>query len=194
MAVHKLRSLGASILLILLLGVLSYILLTGQYEESLGKYQTQGDRAYVLAFIDLFLYGLLSTSFLLVALPLAFLLGLVLLRNWKDGLLTGLMSGVVVSLLSLYFMKTYFPEDLAAGGIAIVLQRVWQGSVNGLIIGAPGAFGGSLGAIGGFLEKRRIARQLATKRPYKCPKCGVEFESNPEICSNCGKRIRRSPK
>nr|MDO8135394.1 hypothetical protein [Candidatus Njordarchaeum guaymaensis] len=194
MAIHKLRSLGASILLILILGVLSYILLTEQYEELLGKYPTQGDRAYVLAFIDIFLYDLLSTSFLLVALPTTFLLGLILLRNWKDSLLSGLMSGIVVSLLALYVMKNYFPEELAAGGITLVLQRIWQGSVNGLIIGAPGAFGGSLGSIGGLIKKRRITKQPATKRPYRCPECGVEFESNPEFCSNCGKRIRRASK
>jgi len=194
LAIHKLRSLGASILLILILGVLSYILLTEKYEELLGKYPTQGDRAYVLAFMDMFLYDLLSTGFLLVALPTAFLLGLILLRNWKDGLLTGLMSGIVVSLLALYVMKNYFPEELAAGGITLILQRIWQGSVNGLIIGALGAFGGSLGSIGGLVRKRRITKQLATKKPYRCPKCRVEFESNPEFCSNCGKRIRRASK
>jgi hypothetical protein len=193
LAIHKLRSLGASILLILVLGVLSYILLTGQYEELLGRYPTQGDRAYVLAFIDMFLYGLLSTSFILVALPTTFLFGLILLRNWKDGILTGLMSGIVVSLLALYILKNYFPGELAAGGFAIVLQKIWQGCVNGLIIGVPGSFGGSIGAIGGAVRKRRVAKELATKKGlYRCPKCGVEFESNPEFCSNCGKRIRRT--
>jgi len=193
LAIHKLRSLGASILLVLVLGVLSYIILTEQYKELLGKYPTQGDRAYVLAFMDMFLYGLLSTSFLLVALPTAFLLGLILLRNWKDGLLTGLMTGIVVSLLSLYVMKNYFPGELATGGTTIVLQRIWQGSVNGLIIGMSSSFGGSVGAIGVLIKKRRAAKQLAIrKKLYKCPKCGVEFESNPEFCSNCGKRIRRT--
>jgi hypothetical protein len=191
LTIHKLRSIGASILLILFLGVLSYILLPGQYEASLSKYSSQGERAYILAFIDIFLYGLFSTSFLLVAISTTFLFGLILLRNWEDALLTGLVSGIVVSLLELYVMKNYYPGELAAGGITLILQQIWQGSVNGLIIGVPGAFGGSLGDITRSIKRRRISKRLLTKKLQKCPKCGIELESNPEFCSNCGKRIRK---
>jgi hypothetical protein len=191
LAIHKLRSLGASVLLILVLGLLSYILLSGQYEASLEKYSNQGERAYVLAFIDIFLNGLFSTSFLLVAISTTFLFGLILLRNWEDALLTGLMSGIVVSLLELYIMKNYYPGELAAGGILLILQEIWQGSVNGLIIGVPGAFGGSIGDIARIAKRRRISKQLLTKKLQRCPKCGIELESNPEFCSNCGKKIRK---
>jgi hypothetical protein len=145
----------------------------------------------VLAFIDIYLYGLLSTGFLVVALPIALLFGLTLLRNWKDGLLTGLMSGIVVSLLLLYVLRQYFPEELAAGGITLVLQKIWQGSLNGLIIGASGGLGGSLATIEGRMKKKRITKQLETETLHRCPKCGIELESNPVYCANCGNRIRR---
>jgi hypothetical protein len=188
---HKLRSLGASILLILVLGLLSYILLSGQYEALLDKYSNQGERAYVLVFIDIFLYGLFSTSFLLVAISTTFLFGLILLRNWEDPLLTGLMSGIIISFLELYIMKNYYPGELAAGGITLILQEIWQGSVNGLIIGVPGAFGGSIRDIARNIKRKRISKRVLTKKLQKCPKCGIELESNPEFCSNCGKKIRK---
>lgn len=72
----------------------------------------------------------------------------------------------------------------------MILEKLLVGIVNGLAIGLVGALGGS---IAGKLVSRRVRVNLTsseTKRKfYKCPRCGVEFESNPKICSNCGKKI-----
>jgi hypothetical protein len=108
-----------------------------------------------------------------------------------DGLLAGLLTGVIVALLALYIIKNYFPDALVAGWLPVVLEKLWFGVVNGLAIGLVGAFGG-------FLRQKIITRRLAielvdsaAKRFYKCPKCGTEYGSNPEFCSNCGHRLRR---
>jgi rubrerythrin len=63
--------------------------------------------------------------------------------------------------------------------------------INGLAIGLSGAAGG---AITGKLISRHLEADLSTvvaeKKFYRCPRCGTEFESNPKICSNCGKKIK----
>lgn len=189
--VHKTRSIGASILLILLLAVLSYFFLSAQYQELLQTYQSQGERAYVLAFIEIFLHAPLSASFLIVALPATFLLSLLLLKSWGDGLFAGIATGIIVSLLSLYITRTYFPGILAAGGLSIILEKVWIGTECGFIMGLAGALGGAIRA---ELTAERTAGDLPSgsvmEKPSRCPKCGFEFESNPKICSNCGQVLR----
>lgn len=163
-----------------------------QFGALLSTYQTQGQRAYVIAFIDIFLNDLFSSGLIVLALPAAFLLSLALLRSWQDGLITGLSTGIIVALLSLYILKNYFPQILVTGGSTTILQTLWLGAINGLSIGLPGAAGG---AIVGKLVSRRLQAGItsaeAEKRFHRCPKCGAELESNPKFCSNCGKKIKR---
>jgi hypothetical protein len=191
LAAHKLRSIGASILLAILVALLLFYLLPGQYNVALNTYLGQGQRAYVLAFIDLFLNSLFSSGVIMIVLPTTFVLSVLLLRSWEDGLLTGLSTGLLVSLLSLYMLKNYFPGTLASGGLSLVLEKLWVGIINGLAVGLVSALGGS---ITGKIISRRIRTNLTSseteKKFYKCPRCGVEFESNPKICSNCGKKIK----
>jgi membrane protease subunit (stomatin/prohibitin family) len=93
--------------------------------------------------------------------------------------------------LSLYILRQYFPEILAAGGLNTVLQTLWVGIVNGLAIGLAGAAGG---AITGRLISHHLQAGLTSvemkSTSYKCPKCGKEYESNPKFCSNCGEEIK----
>lgn len=191
LATHKIRCIGASILLTIIIALLSYYLMPAQFNALLGSYQTQGQRAYVIAFIYLFLYNLFSSTLIVLALPAAFFLSLGLLRSWQDGLLTGLSIGILVSLLYLYILKNYFPQTLETGWLTTVLQILWVGIVNGLAIGLAGAAGGG---ITGRLISRRLHMSLtsaeAKKEIRRCPKCGTEFESNPKFCSNCGRKIR----
>jgi hypothetical protein len=190
---HKIRSFCAALLLILILAISSYFLMHGQYEQLLQTYQNQGQRAYVIAFTQVFLYSLFSSDTILVFLVIMLVVALLFLKTWGDGLLTGLLIGIIVALLSLYIIKNYFPETLAAGWLPIVLEKLWLGVVNGLLLGLAGALGG--------LMKQKIINktpkvesvELAAKEKfYKCPKCGAQYESNPEYCSNCGRRLRRT--
>jgi uncharacterized membrane protein YeaQ/YmgE (transglycosylase-associated protein family) len=163
----------------------------GQYENLLRTYQSQGQRAYIIAFTEIFLYDLFWSDSIAILLVGTFIASFLLLKTWIDGLLTGLLTGVIVALLALYIIKNYFPDTLVAGWLPVVLEKLWLGVVNGLAIGVVGAFGG-------FLRQKMITKRLAVelvdsaaKRFYKCPKCGTEYGSNPEFCSNCGHRVRR---
>jgi hypothetical protein len=175
----------------MLFAVLLYYLSPGQYDELINTYLSQGQRAYVLAFIDLFLNSMFSSAVIMIVLPTTFVLSVLLLRSWEDGLLAGLSTGLLISLLSLYMLKNYFPGTLASEGLSLVLEKLWLGIVNGLAVGLVGALGGS---ITGKLISRRLQVDLASsetrKEFHKCPRCGIEFESNPKICSNCGEKIK----
>jgi hypothetical protein len=188
---HKIRSIGASILLTIIIALLSYYLMPAQFNALLGSYQTQGQRAYAIAFIDLFLNNLFSSTLIVLALPAAFFLSLGLLRSWQDGLLAGLSTGILVSLLSIYILRTVFPQTLETDWPTTVLGILWVGIVNGLAIGLAGAAGGG---ITGRLISRRLHMGLASdearREIRRCPKCGTEFESNPKFCSNCGRKIK----
>jgi hypothetical protein len=127
----------------------------------------------------------------MIVLPATFVLSVLLLRSWEDGLLTGLSTGLLISLLSLYMLKNYFPGTLASGGLSLIMEKLWVGIINGLAVGLAGALGGSI--TGKIISGRlwvNLASSETKKKFYKCPRCGVEFESNPKICSNCGKKIR----
>jgi len=157
----------------------------------LNNYQSQGQRAYVIAFTDLFLKDFFSSSLMILALLVAFLLSIALLRTWQDGLITGLSTGIIIALLSLYILKNYFPQALVAGGLTIVLQTLWEGAISGLATSLGSVAGG---AIVGKLISHRLRASIpsieAERTFYRCPRCGTEFESNPKFCSNCGKKIK----
>jgi hypothetical protein len=170
-----------------------------QYNALLNNYQSQGERAYVIAFIDFFLNDLFSTNLIILVLPVAFLLSLALLRSWQDGLIAGLSTGIIVALLSLYILKQYslfvlrgyFPQILASEGLTIILQTLWVGAINGLVIGLAGAAGGAItGGIISYRLQAGVTSAETKKNFYRCPKCGAEFNSNPKICSNCGEKIK----
>jgi hypothetical protein len=162
-----------------------------QYNALLNNYQSQGERAYVIAFIDIFLNDLFSSNLIILASLAAFLLSLAVLRSWQDGLIAGLSTGIIVALLSLYILRQYFPEILAGGGLTVILQTLWVGAINGLAIGLAGAAGGAIvGKIVSHRLQARLASTEAKKNFYRCPRCGAEFDSNPKICSNCGKKIK----
>jgi prepilin signal peptidase PulO-like enzyme (type II secretory pathway) len=170
-----------------------------QYDALLSSYQGQGQRAYVIAFIYLFLNDLFSSNLIILFLLVAFFLSLALLRSWQDGLITGLSTGIIVALLSLYVLKTYslyilktsFPQILVSEGFTFILLTLLAGAINGLAIGLAAAAGG---AIVGRVISHRLQASLtsaeAKKNFYRCPRCGAEFESNPEFCSNCGEKIK----
>jgi uncharacterized protein (UPF0212 family) len=77
------------------------------------------------------------------------------------------------------------------GGLAVILERLWLGIVSGSVIGLPGALGGGIRQRMVMKEPGIDQAGLAAGKS-KCPKCGTVFESDPEICSNCGRRLRRN--
>jgi hypothetical protein len=129
----------------------------------------------------------------MILLVVTFIVSFLLLKNWTDGILTGLLAGITVSLLALYITKNYLTEELVAGWFPVLSDKLWSGFMVGLTLGIVGAFGG--------LTKQKILSAklgpIATdsyreKSFYKCPKCGTAYGSNPEFCSNCGRKLRRS--
>ena len=188
---HVVRSLCAAILLLVVLALLSYLLMPSQYEDLLQSYASQGERAYVVAFIQLFLYDLISSSSIVILLVMTFIVSFLLLKSWSDGVLMGLLASITVILLALYITKNYLTNELVAGWWPVLSDKLSSGILTGLILGLAGAFGG-------FTKQKILSAKLghgsdsATESSfYKCPKCGATYGSNPEFCSNCGSRLRR---
>lgn len=75
----------------------------------------------------------------------------------------------------------------------MVSETLWAGIETGFILSLPGVVGGL--AKQGMVARRtrvELVDSASKKEFYKCPKCGVEYESNPEFCTNCGRRLRRT--
>lgn len=156
-------------------------------------YAYQGERAYVIAFTRIFLYDLLSSGPIVILLTITFIVSFLLLKSWTDGILMGLLAGIIVALLALYVTKNYLTEELAAGWLPVFSDRIWFGFLNGLVFGL-------VAALGGLMRQKMLSMKVGIelgvshdeKIFYKCHKCGASFDSNPEFCSNCGRKLRRS--
>jgi hypothetical protein len=193
MSTHLIRSLCTALLLLLIFAVLSYLLMSVQYEDLLQTFSSQGERAYVIAFIQLFLNDLISSAAIVIFVLVAFLISILFLKSWTDGILMGLLLGVTVALLAFYITKNYFPGELAAGWLPVLYENLRSGFLMGLILGSAGALGGlAKQKIISARINRKVADIASEKSFYKCPKCGTIYESNPEFCSNCGHRLRRN--